>query len=907
MSNMEKKVSVIVTTYNHEKYIEECLDSIYKQTYSNIDLLIINDGSIDNSDSIIRDCLVKSPFENSDYISQENKGACVARNIGLDWAEGDFVLIVDSDNTLPSNYIEKAVHLLNSTNKDIAYYSLKNLQSKEVINEVPDFSMELFSMVNFIDTCSLIRRTAIGNNRFDLYLNRLFMQDYDFFLGLVTSGATPIKVKDVYLNYRVLENSQGNRGEDKTKRRQWFDVYRYISDKYFNNRGGLTNILAQWYDDVEEEKIELESELENLKKEKQSREVYLQAEIRRLNDVQRELVESTTWRAGKAVTFPFRKSKDLLILLKKAIRVYKISGISGVKEGLRKRRHVLRHMTQQYEDWIKMNEQPQLAIEKQNIEDFQYNPLISILIPVYNVDPKWLKECVKSIENQWYSNWEICIADDCSTNEKTINVLKEYEKNNSKIRVHWRKENGHISEATNSALEIASGEYIALVDNDDTLSENALYEVVKILNKDNRINMIYSDEDKINEKDERYDAHFKPDWSPDLILNQNYVSHLGVYRTEIAKNIGGFRKGFEGVQDHDFILRFTERIDSSTIYHIPKILYHWRAIEGSTALDTSQKDYAFNLATKMLDEAFMRRGIKAKARPGKYDGVYEVDYDIIGNPLVSIIIPTKNGYDDVKQCVDSIFEKSSYNNFEIILADNGSTDEKSINLFKRYESKYPGVFHRKVIDIPFNYSRINNLAVRESKGEYLIFLNNDTSIITENWIEKMLGFAQFKRIGCVGAKLWYFDNTIQHGGVIVGMGGVAGHSFINAKKDDPGYFRRLYVDYNYTAVTAACMMVSRDTFDLVGGFDESLEVAFNDVDFCIRVHNLGKTNVWAHEVELYHYESKSRGYEDTPEKQQRFNNEIKKMQQKHGESLFKDPAYNINFSLDYPPFTVYGR
>ncbi len=310
---------------------------------------------------------------------------------------------------------------------------------------------------------------------------------------------------------------------------------------------------------------------------------------------------------------------------------------------------------------------------------------------------------------------------------------------------------------------------------------------------------------------------------------------------------------------------------------------------------------------KAVQEALDRRKIKAFVKKGKYPGVYDVQYELIEEARVSIVIPTRNGYEDLKTCVDSIIDKSSYSNYEIVIADNGSDDPKMQELFSYYRELLGDRFKNVLLDMPFNYSRINNLAVEASTGKYLLFLNNDTSIISPNWIETMLGFCQFDRVGCVGAKLWYMDDTIQHGGVIVGLGGVAGHTFLNAGKDDPGYFSRLYTDYNYSAVTAACLMISRDDFRLVDGFDETLEVAFNDIDLCLRVKALGRDNVWAHDAQLYHYESKSRGYEDTPEKVKRFNREIEKMQVRYGKSLLQDPAYNENFSLNAAPFTVIGR
>lgn len=891
------KVSVIVTCYNHEKYIKECLESIFNQTYNNIELIVINDGSKDNSEQVIVETLAQSPFKETTHFYQDNMGACLTRNRGLDLVSGEYILIVDSDNYLEKNHIQTSLEALKNSQTDIAYCSLRNAATGEVLNEVPEFSLDRLITVNFIDTCSLFRKSAMKDHRFDPELNRLFMQDYDFFLGLVHDGAKAIKVKGLYLNYRVIESSVGNRAEKKDERVKWVEVHAYINRKYPEYANNASSFLGTWFlelnrdfevvKDSEEEKEakikKLEKNLEELDEIKGNLN-QAKADYRRLDQLYLSIVHSKSWKIGRILTHPYRK-------------------FLSFKNRYIKKDRPIELQVDDYQNWINTIEPKSFQEEKLG----SVQPLISILVPVYNVEKKWLDKCVQSVMNQTYSNWELCLSDDCSTSKETAQALVAVAQLDERIHVVYRKENGNISAATNSALEIAKGEYVALMDNDDELSPLALIEVVRALNNNSELDLIYSDEDKINQDGKRFAPHFKPEWSPDLILNQNYISHLGVYRTKIAKEIGGFRLGYEGAQDHDFLLRFTEKILSENIHHIAKVLYHWRAIEGSTALGADEKSYAYDRGVRAVQDALNRRGLKGIVRNGHYPGLYDVTYDLIKSPLVSIVIPTKNGYSDLKECVDSIISKSTYKNFEIIVADNGSDDPKLQTLFAQYEIELPNRFKRVFLDIPFNYSRINNLAVKESNGDFLLFLNNDTSVITPNWIEEMLGFAQFKRVGCVGAKLWYPDNTVQHGGVILGVGGVAGHAFLNSTKTDPGYFSRLYTDYNYTAVTAACLMVSRQDFEAVSGFDESLAVAFNDVDFCIRVFQLGRNNVWAHQAELYHYESKSRGYEDTPEKVKRFNKEIEIMNVRYGDLLNHDPAYNVNFELYAAPYSTFER
>ncbi|MBX8934325.1 glycosyltransferase family 2 protein, partial [Enterobacter sp. K62_1] len=582
-------------------------------------------------------------------------------------------------------------------------------------------------------------------------------------------------------------------------------------------------------------------------------------------------------------------------LLKKGINYARTH---GVKKAIRRVKLELKPGSIDYAEWISRHEKPDLKEQRKEAQGFAYRPLISILMPVYNVEIKWLEKCIDSVLDQTYDHWELCISDDASTDPAIRKCLESYQAKDDRIKVVFRKENGHISLATNSALEIAEGEFIALLDNDDELPPFALYEVAKVLNVHPELDVIYSDEDKIDADGNRFDPHFKADWSPDTLIGNNYISHLGVYRTSIVKELGGFRKGYEGSQDYDLVLRVTEQIPADHIYHIDRVLYHWRTIPGSTASNGEAKSYIYDSGVKALTDALSRRNIKGSVRPGRISGFYEIAYDVLQEDLVSVIIPTKNGYEDLKTCVDSIIEKTSYSNYEIIIADNGSTDPKMQELFAEYKHQLKDRFIVELIDIPFNYSRINNLAAEKANGKYFLFLNNDTEVIEPDWMTVMVSYAQFDRIGCVGAKLFYPDDTTQHAGVLLGIGGVAGHALNNYDRTHCGYFGRLVIDVNYLAVTAACMMVKAADFNAVNGFDETLEVAFNDVDLCLKVYELGRYNVYAHQAELYHFESKSRGYEDTPEKQRRFAGEIKKMQDKWPAYIAHDPFYNDNLTKE---------
>ena len=549
-------------------------------------------------------------------------------------------------------------------------------------------------------------------------------------------------------------------------------------------------------------------------------------------------------------------------------------------------------INQQYELYLQkeMNENKNSKVD---VNSFTYNPLISILVPVYNVSEKWLRLCLDSVVKQTYENWELCIVDDASPSAHIQRILEEYSRQDNRIKYMRREKNGHISASSNDALNLANGEFIALLDNDDELAPNALAEVVSVLNINQSLDMIYSDEDKIDEDGIRFDPHFKTDWAPDTLMSMNYICHFAVLRKQIVEKIGGFRLGYEGAQDYDLFLRFTEQ--TQQIAHIPKVLYHWRTLETSTAKSLGNKNYSYIAGKKALNDALVRRGIKGEVI--EKQNLYSIKYAVSGKDKISIIIPTKDQYEILKVCLDSIYMKTTYPNFEVIVVNNNSIELDTFNLFKEFKLKYDNF---KVMDnnINFNYSKLNNDALQVVEGDYIVLLNNDIEVITPNWIELMLGYAQLNHIGAVGAKLLYPDNTVQHCGVVLGIGGVAGHTHKYANKDDIGYYARLMVPYNYSAVTAACLMVSKHKFLEVKGLEEELQVAFNDVDFNIKLLSCGYYNIVLPDVQLYHHESKSRGHEDTPEKINRFNKEMNYMKNKWSYLLEKDPFYNENFSLD---------
>jgi GT2 family glycosyltransferase len=474
-------------------------------------------------------------------------------------------------------------------------------------------------------------------------------------------------------------------------------------------------------------------------------------------------------------------------------------------------------------------------------------------------------------------------------------VLDEYARRDARIKVRFLEVNLGISGNSNEALAMATGDFIALLDHDDELRPNALFENAALLNRHRDADMIYSDEDKLDPEGARCSPFFKPDWSPDLFRSIMYTCHLGLYRTSLVREVGGFRDGFDGSQDHDLVLRIIEKTER--IHHIPKVLYHWRMSPGSTALNTDAKDYAEAARLKAVQEHCERRGLKGVAEPGLFKGAVRLRYLPETEPLVSIIIPTRDHLRVLRQCINSIFKLSTYENYEILVIDNDSTCRETLKYFDLLK-KNPKV---RVLQYAgkFNFSAINNFAAREARGELLLFLNNDTEVISPDWLEALIEHAIRPEIGAVGARLMYPNDTIQHAGVIIGMGGVAGHAHVQLPQDHAGYFGRVQVVQNFSAVTGACLMTKASTFQELNGYNErDLAVAFNDVDFCLRLREKNLLVVYTPYAELYHHESLSRGSDLNPENIERFKREIEYMERNWGDLIDRDPYYNPNLSLD---------
>ncbi|AMM24197.1 glycosyltransferase family 2 protein [Variovorax sp. PAMC 28711] len=600
--------------------------------------------------------------------------------------------------------------------------------------------------------------------------------------------------------------------------------------------------------------------------------------------------------AGKAL----RLGPQLMGRLPQAWRVYRKAGRKGVMWELRRRARP----GNDYPAWVAANDtlsptQRSRLVER--VSTMASTPLISVVMPAYNPDPVWLRAAIESVRSQLYPHWELCIADDASPSQAVRDMLRQYSETDPRIKVVFRPKNGHISAASNSALEVASGAWIALMDHDDLLAEHALLCIADCIAAHPDVQLIYSDEDKIDEQGRRSDPYFKPDWNIDLFRSQNMFSHLGVLSTALVRAVGGFRLGMEGSQDWDLVLRCVERIRPEQVQHVPRVLYHWRIHAESTARSMNAKPYAAVAGERALNEHYGRLDVAARA---EYVGFgYRTHYELPAPPpLVSIIIPTRNALKLMRQCVESIVAKTTYPNYEIIIVDNASDDAAALAYFETLAKRPDVRVMRDARD--FNYSALNNAAVEAATGELIALVNNDIEVMTPEWLSEMVALACQPGVGAVGARLWYPDMTVQHAGVLLGVGGLAVHANKGLPRGLNGYAGRAALVQSFSAVTAACLVIRKSIYQEVGGLDEvHLKVAFNDVDLCLRVREAGYRNVWTPYAELIHHESATRGDDVAPEKRARFERETAYMHSRWADLLQRDPSYNPNLTATSEDFS----
>lgn len=554
-----------------------------------------------------------------------------------------------------------------------------------------------------------------------------------------------------------------------------------------------------------------------------------------------------------------------------------------------------------YNKWFKNRQMTGQERQEQKGKLWNNPPVFSVVVPVYHTPELFLRPMIECVINQTYPYLELCIADGSSTGE-VEKIIGEYQAKDGRIKYRRLKENQGISGNTNQAMKMAEGDYVCLLDHDDLLEEDALFQVASLLEREPEAEVIYTDEDKIDEAGKEYfQPHFKPDFNLDLLRSNNYICHLLVVKRTLREKVGEIDSNYDGAQDYDFIFRCIEQAEK--ICHVPRVLYHWRVHKASTADNPMSKGYTVDAGKRAIEAHLERMGEQAEVIPGKDLGFYRVKYQLRGTPLVSILIPNKDQHEMLQECIASIANKSTYKNYEIIIIENNSTKPET---FAFYDS----LKDRENVKIvvwrgSFNYAAINNYGARYAKGEYLLLLNNDITVITPDWIQELAANCQRSQVGAVGARLYFPDDTIQHAGIVAGIGGSAGALFVGMKRNYTGYMHRAVLQQNLSAVTAACMMVKTEVFEQVGCFDEKLAVAFNDVELCLSIRAAGYLIVYNPQVEMYHGESKTRGYEDTEEKKARFEWERDYLIEKWPSYWQQgDPCYNPNLSLKTCDYSI---
>lgn len=928
-------VSVLIRSMNLPT-LHNALDSVALQTYSHIEVLIV--AACGQTHSSVGEACGRFPMRLEFAPDGRPLSRSCAANLALERAKGQWLIFLDDDDLFDPGHIAGLIQAVQEhSGTSVVYTGVRLEDSEGQVIGIFNFPYDQRRLLgnNYIPIHALLfSRDLIRESEANFDENMEVYEDWDFWLQL-SRHTSFLHLNNISAVYRMLGNSgvglTAKEALQEQGRVQLLDKWRLLWT------GRDIDSLAQYG-------IERDRQLANLNQVVAERDGQLaslnQLTIRYAEALKSidEIRGSSSWRLTAPIRYISSKAKNTVSLFKllpsiirfgggmsgstkKAWCVFLKEGWFGVKRrilfvdghrGVSTSSAMIRpDLTlptvdrNDYAEWVRrydtLTDEVRAKMHKA-IAEFTHQPLISVVMSTYNPKSEWVIEAIESVRKQIYPNWELCIADDASTDKTIRPILERYAKEDARIKVLFRETNGHISAASNSALELTTGEWVALLDHDDLLSEHALFWVIDAINQHPDICLIYSDEDKINEVGKRFDPYFKCDWNVDLFYSQNMFSHLGVYKAELLNSTGGFRLGLEGAQDYDLALRCIERINSKQIHHIPRVLYHWRMHAESTAQSADNKPYAMLAGEKALNEHFHRQMLNANAE--LTDCGYRVSYALPDNPpLVSLIIPTRNGLHLLQQCVESILKKTIYLNYEILIIDNGSDDPAILHYFNKIQVEA----RVKVVrdDSPFNFSALNNATVKLAQGELLGLLNNDLEVISPEWLSEMVSIALQPQVGAVGAKLWYPNETLQHGGVIVGLGGVAGHAHYYLPKNHYGYFGRANLINSFSAVTAACLIIRKTIYEEVGGLDEiNLQVAFNDVDFCLRVREAGYRNIWTPYSELYHHESATRGFEDTPEKLVRFIKEAQYMERRWGELLFNDPSYSPNLTLDYADFSL---
>ena len=969
----EKLVSVCINVYNAEKFIGKTINSVINQTYKNLQIIIIDDCSTDNSLSIIESIndprieVHQTPF--NCHISN----AC---NESFKYVKGDYVAHLDADDLWDPEKIEKQVAFLEKHSEYGACFSYAEIidENGNIADERYDYFRNIYAFENrsqaqilrhFFDHAnklchpSSVIRTEIINKLGKHDTSLQILHDFDYWMRLIIICPIYVYPEPLTLVRRHNDNNSEMSNED------WIGhdtelvrlIYKSICscpDELFLNAFEDKLILngKHSHEEVELEKAFLllegtltfkgnpvlgldkfaelfaDEEYIKLAKEKfdfttrdlykiQTKQAYF-SPAKHANLIE-EFITTTACAQNASANIKMQNatinnfgsstSSFTIDCLIRFLRRYRITRglLKLIKLILTIRpRNILLRIKKIFSKPSKIHRYHITQSEKKYQASYKFDKHIkfSILVPLYNTPKKYLIDMIESVKSQTYSDWELCLADGSDTNHNYVSkICTKLARRDCRIKYKKLDDNFGISENTNACIDLASGDYIALFDHDDLLHPSALFEIMQAISECGA-QFIYTDEATfVGDNTEKVvNYHFKPDFSPDTLRSYNYICHFSVFSKELLDQVGKFRSECDGSQDYDLILRLTEK--ANIVYHIPKILYYWRAHPLSVASTASAKPYVVDAAKKAISDHLDRVGLKGEVLNSYAPTTYKIKYEIDGKPLISIIIPNKDHIVDLKRCIDSIYAKSTYENFEIIVIENNSKDIATFEYYKALQFAHDNL---RVIywKDEFNYSAINNFAATFAEGEYILLLNNDIEIISSQWIEEMLMFAQREDVGAVGAKLYYPDDTVQHAGVILGIGGVAGHSHKYFNRNDYGYASRLTIAQNLSACTAACLLMKKSVFEEVGGLEEKFKVAFNDVDLCMKIRKAGYLIIYTPYAELYHYESISRGAEDSPEKIKRFNSEIDLFLSKWDDELERgDPYYNQNLTLKFENFSI---
>ena len=935
-------VSVIIRTKDRPELLSLALQSILNQTYTPVETVVINDGGEDVENKVTEICR-GTPFT---YLSHERTlGRAASANSGLKAAKGEYLNLLDDDDVFYPHHIETLATALSHSNCKAVYSDCESarfaagadgcrLLHKSLFSSV-DFDSARLIFENFIPSMTvmfqrtLVKQAGLMDESFEIY------EDWDYWIRI--SRLSPmLHLKNITAQYRTFDNeitgTTGTTGRG-------FDIWHWTLRIYQKHRNLWSPDLLIHY-----LRYTVADRIEELSLQISSKEELLSAKDRKIGEKDREIrekehvIDSQTHAIYKKENEIFRVQKENnktvynlqstikqkeqeIDLLRRSfswritepvrkIRSFQIRCMQKVRKAFVPLKSRLKSLLDtkerdRYAKWIEKYEPGPLkrAEREEESKKLEYQPLFSVIIPVYNISVRFLESAIQSVFSQIYPHWELCIADDASPDPRIKELLQSYKNKDPRVKVAFLEKNRHISAASNKALQMAKGEFVVLLDHDDEIAPHALAEFALHINQYPQTDMIYSDEDHIDREGKRVNPHFKPDWSPDLFLSQMYTCHLGCYRRDTLISAGCFRQGYEGSQDYDLVLRIMERTDQ--IFHIPKILYHWRMVDTSVAGNPNAKDYADQAALNAIADYLSRNGISGRVEKGLFKYSYRVRYDIAEPLLVSIIIPMKDQVEHLRRLISSIRQKTVYQPYEIIIVNNRSENPDTFDYFAELEWDE----RITILDFPhpFNFSAINNFAAGNASGDLLLFLNNDTEVMNPDWLDSMVEHCQRPEIGAVGARLHYpGENGIQHAGIIVGIGGYAGHAHKTFPGNHPGYFGRIQLIQNFSAVTGACLMTGKDLFHRTGGFNENeLKIAANDVDYCLRLREQGFRIVYTPFAELIHYESISRGYEDTPEKKERFEKEKAYFAEKWSHILRQgDPYYNPNFTLDHEDFSL---